>query len=156
RINPHMIGDPLARGYAIRVQRPATGNARPRTTRQPIVSGGAFRIAENESPRPVDRVFATYNYFGNANTFGGRDFDLHREVFGFEKTFLGGDASFGLRAPVQQRTGGDGANTIDGFADLSFLFKYAFLNDAETGDVLSAGLVLTIPTGRDVFLIDGR
>lgn len=155
RPSPHMIGDPFGRGNAIRIQRAATANARARVTRTPIASGGAFRIAENESPRPVDRLFATYNYFNNVNTFGGRDFDAHREVFGFEKTFLDGDASFGMRVPVQQRSRADGPNTIDGFADLSLIFKYALINDRETGDVLSAGLVLTVPTGRDVFLFDG-
>jgi hypothetical protein len=36
----------------------------------PDVSRGPFKIAENESPRPVDRVFAYYSYFrvqGSAN-----------------------------------------------------------------------------------------
>src|ERR1022692_2577061 len=28
-----------------------------------IPTAGAFKIAENESPRPLDRVFFTYNYF---------------------------------------------------------------------------------------------
>src|SRR5262249_14126916 len=81
---------------------PATGHVRGGTFRIPVVSGGAVKIADNESPRPVDRIFLTYNFYDNLNTFGGRDFDVHREVFGFEKTFLGGDASFGLRVPVLQ------------------------------------------------------
>src|SRR5262249_28822403 len=96
RLNPQMIGDFRPRAFLIRTLPPATRNARPRTTRIPIFSGGAFKIADNESPRPVDRLFATYNYYNNVNTFGGRDFDVHREVFGFEKTFLDGNASFGM------------------------------------------------------------
>jgi hypothetical protein len=36
-----------------------------RTILVPIAAAaGAFKIAENESPRPVDRVFGTWNYYG--------------------------------------------------------------------------------------------
>ncbi len=54
----------------------------------------SFKIAENESPRPVDRVFVTYNYYNDVDVFhfGSSRSDLHREMIGFEKTFLGGDA----------------------------------------------------------------
>src|SRR5262249_53272856 len=101
------------------------------------------------------------------NTFGGRDFDVHREVFGFEKTFLNGDASFGMRVPILQRSSQNGANsslgfasgggnTVDGFGDLSLIFKYAFVNDPDTGNVCSAGLLVAVPTGKDVRLTNGE
>src|SRR5438876_4349367 len=92
---PHMLGDLLAGSYAqasfpLIIQVPVTipgtpGNPRlkippvpPRTVlvnqlifpaivSQPIVTRGAFKIAEDESPRPVDRVFAAYNFFDNAS-----------------------------------------------------------------------------------------
>src|SRR5262249_29645678 len=34
------------------------------------------------------------------------------------------------------------------FGDLSIIFKYAFINERPAGNVLSAGLVVTAPTGR--------
>jgi hypothetical protein len=34
--------------------------------------------------------------------------------------------------------------------DLSMVFKYAFINDRQTRNVLSGGLVLTVPTGEEV------
>lgn len=62
----------------------------------PIVTQyGALKIAENESPLPQDRVFLTYNYYSEV-----LDSDFHRETLGFEKTFLGGEASIGLRVPA--------------------------------------------------------
>jgi hypothetical protein len=115
------------------------------------VGRGAFKISENESPRPQDRVFINFNYFNNLSTFGGPSPDLYRETFGFEKTFLDGNASFGVRVPVLQKDGSAGGLGIDGFGDVSFLGKFAFLNDRQTGDVLSGGLVVTAPTGRDPF-----
>lgn len=36
-----------------------------RTVLVPIASLGTFNVAENESPRPQDRVFGYYNYFGD-------------------------------------------------------------------------------------------
>ena len=41
--------------------------------------------------------------------------------------------------------------------DLSFLLKYAFFNERETGNLMSLGLVVTAPTGtgNDVELLDG-
>jgi hypothetical protein len=153
------------------------------TVRVPVAGPGAFKIAENESPAPDNRVFLTYNFYGNvtgSNTAGmvintqGVNFngtpllvttlipgvaaprlDIHREVFGFEKTLLGGDASIGLRAPVFEQQG-DGSFRQQDFGDLSLLFKYAFYNDRSTGNVLSAGLVLTVPTGPDIPTIAGN
>jgi hypothetical protein len=236
--------------------------------RVPLASAGSFKIAENESPRPLDRVFFTYNYYNDLNTgaraaFGPSPGDviptlntltnfgvpsanvpltgnaattlrlfqlaagdprfqplydqyirgvirshdalhvadptiqalvnqirkqidptgqlqslpvpssafgivgaggliaadgqtvattgrpnLNREVFGFEKTFLDGDASIGLRVPIFQLQG-DGSFSASDIGDLTLIFKYAFLNDRETGNVGSTGLVVTVPTGPD-------
>jgi hypothetical protein len=119
--------------------------------RVPITTAGAFKIAEGESPRPVDRVFFFYNFFNNINaSIGGAtnsSLDLHREVFGFEKTFLEGDASIGVRVPFFQLAGDPAADSSH-FGDLSIIFKYALINDRRTGDVLSTGVVLTAPTGK--------
>ena len=137
---PHMIGDLI--GY---------GSGRNhRGSRAPIVTRGPFKISENESPRPTDRVFATFNYFNGVKT-GDSSNDLYRGVVGFEKTALDGNASFGVRAPVQSSRG-----TVDGFGDVSIITKYAFINDTQTGTVASGGLVLTVPTGRSFTLSDGH
>jgi hypothetical protein len=121
----------------------------------PQVGRGAFKIDENESPRPVDRVFLTYNYFDGVGRSipGFPGFNLHRETYGFETTFLDGDASVGLRMNSLQLSG-DG-NLGSGFGDLTAITKYALVNNRATGDVLSAGLAVTAPTGRDAVLLDG-
>lgn len=152
----NMVGDFIGVPAFINLRGP---NGATRTARIPLFSRGAFKIAENESPRPQDRVFFNYNFFINANaSLSGGNFprlDVHREVFGFEKTFLDGDASIGLRAPIFETTG-DGSVSRDGFGDLSVVLKYAFINDRESGDVLSGGLVITAPTGvKEAILPNG-
>ncbi len=115
-------------------------------------------ITDNDSPRPQDRVYGGYNFYddiGGAVNPGVPQTDQQRQTVGFEKTFLGGDASFGMRLPFVQQYGGGipGTNNV---GDLSLLFKYALMNNRETGDLLSAGFVLTTPTGSgDATLVDG-
>jgi hypothetical protein len=132
-------------------------------------------ITDNDSPRPTDRAYFGYNYYNGINPSlnSGQDrIDMHRQTAGFEKTFLNGDASFGMRLPFVQ-TYGPRASSISPFdssitagpqltqrnaGDLSLLFKYAFMNDRATGDLMSIGLVVTTPTGggnSDVQLADG-
>ncbi|HTK73972.1 MAG TPA: hypothetical protein VL371_01875 [Gemmataceae bacterium] len=123
---------------------------------QPIITRGAFKISDNESPRPLDRIFATYNFFDNASLPTGplrRTFDLHRETFGFEKTFLGGDASVGMRLNVMQA---DGSYSDDDFGDTTIVTKYALVNNAETGNVVSGGLAVTAPTGPRTIFPNGQ
>src|SRR5262249_10864910 len=110
-----------------------------------LVARGAFRITDNESPMPQDRVFALYNFFDQVNGSAGggiQQTNVHREVAGFESTFMCGYASFGLRAPVIQ-VQGDPSIARDDFGDLSFILKYALYMDRSCGDVLSMGLVTT-------------
>jgi hypothetical protein len=156
----------------------------PATVRVVAPFHAAFKIAEDESPRPEDRVFFNYNYYsdvtGPTTSFGvphtevvnttlnGRpatvttvtpavpspQTDLHREVVGFEKTFLGGDASIEVRAPVVEQVGADAIGGSD-FGDMTLVVKYAFVNDRVSGDVLSAGLALTVPTGPGLPLPGG-
>jgi hypothetical protein len=111
------------------------------------------KIAENESPRPENRIFFTYNYFNEVRLqpgfqIDGIHIDVHREVIGFEKTFLGGDASFGVRLPfstVNENFFGDKTSETN-FGNLSLITKYAFINDTTTGNVLAGGLSLVLPT----------
>ena len=122
----------------------------------PLLAHGAFKVAENESPCPVDRVYINYNYFSGVGEYDGfSNVDLHRETLGFEKTFLDRNASIGLRLPFIESSGSDSVGS--GFGDLDIILKYALINDSATGNVLSGGLVITAPTGKsDFFIIDNE
>jgi hypothetical protein len=152
---PQMIGDLIGTGAGgVRPSGASTGSGRSLYLRSVIAARSGIKIADNESPKPCDRVFATFNYFNGVNTFGGDNFGFYRGLVGFEKTFLDGQASLGMRLPFVQ---GDRESAVgtDGFGDLTMIFKYAFVNDPDTGNVLSAGLALTAPTGLDFRLYDG-
>jgi hypothetical protein len=122
----------------------------------PQVGRGAIKIEENESPRPVDRVYVTYDYFNDVtHPFPGVPrSDLHRETYGFELTFLDGDGSVGVRANSLQTTG-DSTFANDVFGDLTVITKYALINNRQTGDVLTLGFAVSAPTGPDAILDDG-
>jgi len=153
--------------------------------RVPSAAQGSFKIGENESPIPQDRCFFTVNYFNNVRGLGaGGDvprtesssivvdgvpvpftffnpgappvrLDVQRQVFGFEKTFLDGDASFGVRVPFFQQHG-DGSYTEDGLGDISMILKYALLYDRLASNVFTVGFVCTIPTGSSIQTVNGR
>jgi hypothetical protein len=120
----------------------------------PIIGPGSFKISDNESPRPTDRAFVTYNFFDGVNA-GGQSFGLNREVIGFEKTFLGGDASFGVRLPfLQASNGGNNAGFANNeVGEITLISKFAFINNIETGNVLSGGLALTVPSADHSFVL---
>ena len=119
---------------------------------------GTFKIAENESPRPTDRIYATYNFFSDVNPTlsapGLPITNVHRETFGLEKTFLDGNASVGIRLPLLQ-IGGPSNIERQSVGDITTIFKYAITNETiERGDgstlagnCLSVGLAVTVPTG---------
>jgi hypothetical protein len=116
-------------------------------------------ITDNDSPRPVDRIYFGYNYYNGIGTSFNPGFDrtdMNRQTVGFEKTVLGGNGSIGMRLPFIQTTG---ASSIaqSNVGDLSILLKYAFYNNLTTGDVASVGMVVTTPTGggNNVVLSDG-
>ena len=68
-----------------------------------------FKISENQSPRPQDRIFFNFNYYNNLNdTINLRDLSPVTQMkayvynFGIEKTFNNGMGSVGItRAPRQ-------------------------------------------------------
>ncbi len=118
-----------------------------------------IQITDNDSPRPTDRLYFGYQFYSDAGAalnpgVGGSD--VQRQTAGFETTFLDGDASIGMRLPYIQQYGPAGlaSQTV---GDLSVLFKYAFYNNRETGDLASVGLVVSTPTGGggDILLFDG-
>ncbi len=117
-----------------------------------------IRIAENDSPKPRDRIYGGLNYFDDLNkslNAGSPPISQQQQTVGFEKTLLDGDASIGMRLPFIQVYGLIGRD-FNNVGDLSIVGKYAFVNDRETGNVRSAGLILTVPTGTATsILTDG-
>ena len=111
---------------------------------------GGYKISENESPRPQNRFFYNYNFYGNINispepTFPLPMLQLNRHVIGFEKT-LGEDASIGMRLPFLSLAGDPGLQSIF-TGDISIILKYALFNDPPAGNVFSVGLVISVPSG---------
>ena len=95
---------------------PAAPEPPPASALAPSVRG--FKIAENQSPQPQDRVFFSFNYFNNLNAAINRgstapinNLRAYREIFGFEKTFDDGRGSFGIRLPIDTLFAG---STISG------------------------------------------
>lgn len=136
-------------------------NALPSPVLAPSVR--TFKMAENESPRPLDRVYYNFNFFDRVNTSVNerldvdiRDIEVYRNTFGIEKTCLDGNASIGLRVPINTLSsesfsvpGFDRTSTAVG--DLSVIFKYILCQSDDGGNLLSAGLAVTAPTGPDQF-----
>jgi hypothetical protein len=128
--------------------------------RLPWVRG--YKMADNQSPLPLDRVFATFYYYNRINVgdalaarAGVSDVDVYREFFGLEKTFLGRGASLGLRLPLNtitanlDRTRPGVSSTALG--DLTVFGKYALWGEPDRGEVVSLGLAVTPPTGPAEF-----
>lgn len=147
---PVVVQDPIT------VQVPSLAT---RVVRLPVATrySGVF-ITDNDNPRPADRVYFGYTYYdrlGASLNPGVGGSNLNREMVGFESTYLGGDASFGMRLPVVQQYGPAGLST-QAIGDLTLLSKFVLLGDRRTGDLWSAGLALTAPTGGgNVILADG-
>jgi hypothetical protein len=114
-------------------------------------------ITDNDSPRPTDRFYFNYSYYdgiGAQMNPGIGNITQNRPTIGFEKTFLDGNASFGMRLPFVQVNGPPGAQG-DTVGDLSMLTKFAFINNPN-GDLVSSGLIITVPTAaREGALCDG-
>ncbi len=123
-----------------------------------------FKIAENQSPRPTDRFYFSFNFYDAVNTSLNQrigsplsNMKAYREVFGVEKTFLDKRASIGLRLPLNQLTaaspyqnlGFGGTNSALG--DLAVILKYAFYDNRDTGNLLSGGLLINAPSGPSSF-----
>jgi hypothetical protein len=124
----------------------------------PAIRG--IKIAENQFPRPVDRVWVDFNYYDGVNQGINNEFrtpikdmQVYREMFGFEKTFLDQQASIGFRLPLNTLNimsgfpGVGGTNTSLGNFD-SFV-KYALYDDGR--NFLSVGLDLNYNTGPTSF-----
>jgi hypothetical protein len=161
---PNMIGDFLGGGLGIAF--PYTTQAVP-SFAVPAIPGdvlvdlNAFtalsdaKIAENNSPLPINRVYFRYNYFDNTNSVGGQDL-----------------CSVELRVPFYNRLGsdqnlvaGEGDVIIGGPSTLQFTPEQTLGEyDTEFGNLnvilkgllyytpsvaVAAGLGISAPTGPD-------
>ena len=119
------------------------------------LAGGSrpFKIAEDESPLPTDRVFFDYNHFQNPIVdISGQTRNLDRFTFGFEKTFRDGLWSLELRVPfatdynsTQSTVGGSLSGTE--FGDMAVAVKRALVR--RENFILCGGVGLVFPTGPD-------
>ena len=126
----------------------------------PSVRG--FKIADNQTPMPVNRISYGFNYFNDVNEAINRRFgypitgiQAYAHNFGLEKTILDQTASIGLKIPLNTLTADSPFPTIGktstALGNLSVYFKYALWMDRERNRVLTTGLAVTAPTGPTSF-----
>jgi hypothetical protein len=118
------------------------------------VGGGdrRFKINENNSPFPRDRVFFNYHHFQNAlRCPNNTDRSLDRFVFGLEKTCLQDALSLELRVPFAVGLDSDqyADAAIEGteFGNMALAAKgLLYVDDCQA---FSAGVAVTLPTADD-------
>jgi hypothetical protein len=122
-----------------------------------------FKISENMSPRPQDRVFYDFNYYNNLDATINRrvlapisDIKAYIHLFGLEKTFNDGKGSIGIRLPLDTVTADSPSRSIltptqTALGNLSVFTKYILEQDPRTGSLVSVGLAVTPPTGPTRF-----
>jgi len=122
--------------------------------RFPGVVRGAFKVTENESPRPTTRFYVSYYFYDQVfNSISSPDVprtQLHQEIIGYEQAFLNNKASISVRLPYNQLVS-EGFYTDTSLGDLTFVGKVVVYEDREVGDLISTGLVVTLPTGERPF-----
>jgi hypothetical protein len=139
------------------------------------------KIAEGESPAPVDRVFFKFNYYNNLEKSRWRDptepihnVDLYRYTLGFEKTFFDQRVSLGVRVPFYTLDaapksfhlvpvpgteglpvpGGPGIDETE-FGNVSAIVKAVLWEDRPTGSLISAGVAVSMPTASSRLINPG-
>lgn len=149
--NPNFFGDQpgVPQGRRTVSPLPTTTVGGREAVRIPVMPRyGGLKPVENDGPRPLDRVYFSYNRYDGMNSSvmpaGMAEIWMNREVIGVE-TLIGPDASIGARLPFFQ-SGGDPTFEARDIGDLSLVGKYALVNDA-AGNVISVGMTLTLPTG---------
>jgi hypothetical protein len=111
---------------------------------------------------PQDRVFYSFNYFNNIDGAVNRrlgsgvfGMEAYREILGIEKTFLQGNASIGLRLPIDtlwtNSTNPGLRNNSTAAGNMTIFSKYVLYANPQAGNLLSGGLALTVPNGPSSF-----
>lgn len=128
---------------------PARSNLEQVIVKIPQFYRGAFKITENESPRPRTRAYFSYYYydqlFASLNPANTPRMMLHQQVFGYEQAFLDSRFSVGIRLPYNQLVS-TGFYNYTGLGDLTLVTKSVLYDNREAGLFLSGGLVVTAPT----------
>jgi hypothetical protein len=118
---------------------------------------GRMKLAENNSPIPRDRIFFNYSLFTGV-PLANEPVTVNRFSPGFEKTFLGGLASFELRTPfgstIDNDVFADGSTTNQEvqFGNLFLGLKGVLLQ--KDNWLLTSGASLLLPTAADTRVID--
>jgi hypothetical protein len=122
-----------------------------------------FKLSENQSPRPLDRVFFDFNYYNNLDDSLNRhdtspitQMKAYVYNFGVEKTFNNGKGSVGLRVPLDNLTANSFGNvastpTTTALGNLTVFAKYILAQNIQTGSLLSACFAITPPNGPGRF-----
>ena len=159
---PAVIGDMLPLRVSPHSEVPTPGSSPPAAI---TVNAAlcAFKVAENQSPRPIDRVFGSFNYYDSVNrSYDARvnaqvgNVEAYRQLYGFEKTFLGGQASLGMRQTINSiNVDTQSPNTPGGMftasGTTSVFGKYVVLASRDYSNLLSVGIDVTLPTGPKTF-----
>ena len=139
---------------------PPPGSTRPAS---PIYSSiRNYKISENQSPRPQDRVFFEFNYYNNVNdSINNREGSPITQMksyiynFGLEKTFNNGMGSIGIRVPLENLTANSFDNSVStptstALGNLTVFAKYILAQNTSTGSLILACWAITPPnaTGR--------
>lgn len=157
---PSMVGDFFGGGITMflpSIKERGGGTA----TILPVAGGDRrFKLSENNSPFPTDRVFVNFNHFKNAiQDVDVREFSLDRYTFGVEKTFVDGQWSLELRIPFAygldstQLTGSTELNSATEFGNVPLVLKRLLVRRERWA--AAAGLALILPTAEDAFVTDG-
>jgi hypothetical protein len=124
----------------------------------PSVRG--YKMADNMSPVPQDRILFGFNYFNDANAKLNEFFEapikdmmVYRYIFGLEKTFFDGRGSLGLLLPLNSVTaesrepGLDVGGSSTALGNMTVFGKYIVDLDPDTGSLWSVGLAISPETG---------
>jgi hypothetical protein len=157
---PGMIGDFFGGGYKMILPSLSNSGSPTLATNVPIAAADRrFKIAENNSPFPADRVFFNYHHFNNAiRDVDGRLFSLDRYLFGIEKTFLDGLWSIEGRVPfasglrAEQFVGAGVDNEATEFGNMSLVLKRLLYDGCCWR--FSGGLGIVFPTGPEAEIYD--
>jgi hypothetical protein len=121
-----------------------------------VLPGGGiprFKMAENTSPVPTDRVFFDYDYYSNV-PLNTKSMSLNGFTPGFEKTFFCGAMSVELRVPMATTLDtnvildGSTSTGVGEVGNLGVAVK-ALLFHSETV-AISGGLAIDCPTAKDM------
>ena len=122
-----------------------------------------FKLSENMSPRPQDRIFFNFNYYnGVNNTINLKDHSPITQMkayiysFGLEKTFHDGMGSVGLRLPLDNLTANSFHNVVStptttALGNLTVFAKYILAQNRQTGSLITACFAVTPDTGTSRF-----